>query len=591
MNKLQLYIYKAVRGFKSVQNINPAENIQRHIRDARQAMEVLDYDPAEKYLFYLLSYINEGIFLTILRTIPEKRLDHLASTIFIPNGLIIGKEELAEVVDRTTRIVSNPTVTSEDIAELHELFGKEYPEEEEAPAMVESQGREYAFSYYGGDTEHTLDDFFGNKIYQTEYLKYAGVLLVDGDLGVTAEGVDLTDHKLCEPAVIYPPEEYPNGFAPFVYGHQFNRPFRASLSKTVEIVWRRKGFGDIKETVEVDSPQTFVEVGQIDDSRKIISPSSFYITGHGGKRKIEDVEIVVNGIDITGEHSFSYDDLKNANVVVRAQGFRPYMATLDLAATSQALISLHEQLRVYRFELPVKSTELGSPIKFEIHTKRQLTDSPLEGYSLVEEMKEGSGKSNHLQYTGGVIGVPIKQALIYAGAALVAGFLLGWLVLGSSAVQVADENKAEEPKTQVEQTVVEVKKPEKVVEQKAEQPKPEKKEEGTSEAAPAPKAAAPEVAVTAASIAYLDGNQKWTREELEQQPGLAGLFDDMNAFNLDRIINYWGPKLSKSKRFEKVSYHAKESARKKIFKPEGSYCTDGSISVQAYLYRIDPAKK
>ncbi len=58
MNKLQLYIYKSLRGFKSVRNINPEENVQRHIRDVRKALEILDYDPNEKYLFYLISYIE-----------------------------------------------------------------------------------------------------------------------------------------------------------------------------------------------------------------------------------------------------------------------------------------------------------------------------------------------------------------------------------------------------------------------------------------------------------------------------------------------------------------------------------------------------
>lgn len=55
MNKLQLYIYKSLRGFKSIRNFNPSENVQRHIRDMRHALEILDYDPAEKYLFYLIT--------------------------------------------------------------------------------------------------------------------------------------------------------------------------------------------------------------------------------------------------------------------------------------------------------------------------------------------------------------------------------------------------------------------------------------------------------------------------------------------------------------------------------------------------------
>lgn len=590
MNKLQLYIYKALRGFKSVQNINPAENIQRHIRDVRQALELIEYDPAEKYLFYLLSYVNEGTFFTILRTIPDKPLDHLASTIFVPNGIQISRDELADIVTRTARMVSNPTVTSEDIVELHELFGKEYPVEAEVPETVESQGRTYAFSYYGGATGRSLEDFFGRHIYQTNFLKYSGVLLVDADLGVNVDAADLTYEPLCDPAVLFPPQEMPNGFTPYIFDRVFDRSFRVSLGTSVEIKWKRKGFNDITENVEITEPESTLAAGSIDDSRKNVTRAMFYITAHGGKQTVDNAEISVNGTDITGSHEFSFDDLKSADVVVRAKGYRPYQATLDLAATSQALISLHEQRRIYCFELPVKSSELGSPIRFEIHTKRHLADSPLEGYSLVGEMREGAGRINHLQFTGTAGGIAIKQAAIFIGCALIAGFLLGWLIM-SSGSQKSDG--ASDPAV-TETEIVEVE-PVKTQPVKTEPVKADPVKTETAPQQPQKEEQAAqrqqETAVTAASIAYLDGNAKWTRDELEKLPGLAGLYDDMNNFRLERLSGYWAQKLSKSNRFGKIAYHAKESLNKKIFHPDGTYSSDNSISVQPYLYRIDPAKK
>lgn len=589
MNKLQLYIYKSIRGFKSVQNINPAENVQRHIRENRQALDILDYDPTEKYHFFLINYIPEGTFFTILRTIPDKALDHLASTIFVPNGIIISREELADIIRRTTRMVSNSSVSTEDISELHELFAKEYPVEEEVAAVVESQGRQYAFSYYGGDTGRSFDDFLGEHIYQTDFLKYAGVVLVDADLGVNVDATDLTYEPFYEPAILLPPEPA-NGFSPYIYGKLFDRPYRVSLGKEVEIVWKRKGFDDIQQTVEVTEKEQTVEAESLDGSRKTINRSTFYVSAHGGKQPINDAEITVNGVAITDDHSFSFDELKNASVVIRAQGYLPYQAKLNLAATSQALVSLHEQKRIYGFELPVKSSELGAPIRFEIHTKKQLSDSPLEGYSLIDEMREGAGRYNHLHYTGGNPGIAVRQAFIYIAAALVAGFLLGWLIMRSNG---ADSQASEKETVTTEQTVVEVvpvEQPKKADEKKADEKQEPKPEEQKTPEAPAPTSGAE---VTAASIAYLEGNAKWTREEMERQPGLAGLFDDLNTFRLERISDYWGPKLAKSKRFDKVKFHASESLRKKIFKPEGTYCTggDNTITVQHYLYRIDPAKK
>ena len=67
----------------------------------------------------------------------------------------------------------------------------------------------------------------------------------------------------------------------------------------------------------------------------------------------------------------------------------------------------------------------------------------------------------------------------------------------------------------------------------------------------------------------------------------------MNNFRLTTLEKDWGKKLSKSKRFSKVAHHAGEGFRKKVFKPEGTYCkgeNDNSIKVQSYLNRVDPAK-
>lgn len=595
MKKLQLYIYKSLRGFKSLQNINPSDNVQRHIRDVRNALELIDYDPAEKYVFYLLSYIEEGSFLTILRTIPTKPLDHLASTIFIPNGMKISREDLSNIVNRTSRMLSNPSMSTEQMTELHELFSKEYPEAAEAPAMMASAGREYAFSFYGGDSGREFGDIFGDLLYQTSYLKFAGVLMVDAELGVSVDATDVTDAPVYQPATLLPPEPS-NGFQPFLFGHKFDRPFRVSLGTEAAVVWKRRGFDDIIQSVEVSQPVQSVEPEDFNDSRKTITRSTFYVSANGGKTPIENAEIIVNGVAIEGEHQFSLDELTAAKVSVHAPGFRPYQATLNLAATTQALITLNEQKRIYGFELPVKSTELGSPIRFEIHTKRQLTDSPVEGYSLVDEMREGTGRFNHLHYTG-VGGLPIRQVAIYCGCALLAGFLLGWLIMGGG--KATDETAPETPPA-IEVTVAEPAQPKTKPEPAkpaepapaAEPAKPDEKKDD-AKAKEAEKPASPQAEVTAASITYLDANSKWTRDELEKQPGLAGLFDDLNNFRLERINSYWGPKLKSSKRFAKVAFHAGEGQRKKIFKPEGTYCKDGdkTITVQSYLNKIDPAAK
>lgn len=578
MNKLQLYISKSLRGFKSVRNINPSENVQRHIVDLRHALESLDYNPTEKYLFYLISYIDCGTLFTILRTIPDQPLDHLATTIFVPHGLMITREEMSEIVCRATAMVSNPSVSAEDINDLHRMFSREYPVKSDPAAWVSSDGRDYACCFYGGDTGRSLEEFYADNLYMPAFIGYAGILLVDASLGVESTAVNVSDVRPGPAVRLLPPVDRPDGFVPHIFRHVFDRPFLVSLGSEVTIVWKRGGFEDKTQTVIVNADGMTVEPVSNSDCRKSITPASFYITARASKAPVHGATITVNGVEISDAHPFTYDELKNAEVMIRASGYAPFRGRLDLASTTQALIQLQEQHRIYRFEMPVKSSELGAPIHFEIHTKREFTDSPIEGYVLVDEIKEGAGRSNRLQYAASGAEPARRNIIIAIVAALVAGFLLGWLITGNNGDAKAD--------------IMADSIPVKAEDVREATPAPAPVEQPGQDSAAAPVSNQASGKVTAEAISYLDNNTLWQRDQLEQL-GLNGLFDDMNNYRLRRIVDIWGVKLKASSRFAKVADHARQSQNKKIFKAEGTYCKpgDNSIAVQTYLNRIDPAKK
>ncbi|MDO4320091.1 MAG: hypothetical protein Q4C34_05895 [Bacteroidales bacterium] len=582
MNKLQLYIYKSLRGFKSVRNINPSENVQRHILDVRGALDILDYDPADKYLFYMISYVEEGSFFTILRTIPDGRLDHLATTIFVPRGLRITPEEMDEVVRRTTRMVSNPAVSAEELAELHTTFAKEYPVDREAPMTVASEGREYAWCLYGGDTGRKLIDFYGPMLYQPDYLPYAGVLLIDAELGVTGNGQDLSDMQLSTTVPVLPPASTPEGFSAHIYHHPFDRPYLAPLGGNVTIVWRRQGFEDRSQEVTVVRADQEIEPTSTAESRKAISPASFFVTSQASKAPLPDPMITVNGVEINEARYFTQADLKNAEVAIRCPGYFPFKGTLDLASTTQALIQLQEQRRIYRFELPVKTSELGAPIRFEIHTKRDMTDSPVEGYRLLDDIKEGPTRINHLEYTGSTPGASRRMALMLAAGALIVGFIIGWLCGRPSSPSQATESD-----TTVTETVEVV--PETKPDVKAAPARPAEKPAESRPQTPEATGSGP---VTREAIAYLDDNSRWSRDEMEKHPGLRGLFDDLNNYRIERIIDVWQPKLTASKNFKAVATAAANGRYKPKahFEPGQTYNKPGDnvIVWRTYTFRLDP---
>lgn len=589
MNKLQLYIYKSLRGFKSVRNINPSENVQRHILDVRNALATLDYNPAEKYLFYLISYVDEGSFFTILRTIPSEPLDHLATTIFVPRGLQISPDDMDAVVRRTTRMVSNPSVSAEELAELHSTFAREYAVDRDAPMTVASEGRVYAWCRYGGDTGRSLRDFYGPALYQPAYLPYAGVLLVDADLGVKADVTDLTDMPLATVVPMLPPESSPEGFTPHIYHHLFDRPFAVPLGGTVDIVWRRAGFEDRSQQVLVERAGQEIEPASTAESRKAISPASFYITSQSSKAPITDAVITVNGVEISEARYFTQADLKNADVIIRCQGYFPFHGHLDLAATTQALIQLQEQRRVYRFELPVKSSELGAPIRFEIHSKRDLTESPIEGYVLLDAIREGAGRINHLEYTGSTPGASRRMTAIIAAVALVVGILVGWLIGRPSSPRPEVPAPGSAPAIEASASPAMAQPASEAAKPQAQEPAPTVGEQlAAKPAAAAQEATGP---VSAQAIAYLDQNKRWDRLKMEKL-GIGGLFDDMNNFRFARLTDYWAPRLDKSKNYAEVV----KAVRNGSYKPKVKALAgttynkagDNIINWRSYTYHVDP---
>lgn len=597
MNKLQLYIYMSRRGFKSVRCINPAENVQSLIPQMRHALEKLDYNAAEKYLFYAIRYTDAGTFVTVLRTIPPESADHLASYIYIPNGLKISAAELTDVVQRVTRVVSSPAVTTEQLNDLQQLFSRQYEYDANAPAIAGSAGRDYAVVHYGGTTGRSLADFLGEYIFQPQFLQWSAIILVDSDLQVPASTTVLTDVKVLPTVTLLPPDLSTTKFTPHIYHLPFDRPFRAQLGATIKVRWHRGGFEDLIQSFKVERDGLTLPTPATDDTRKAITPASFYITSQTTKQQIVGAKIRVNGIDIVEAHTFTQQELKNALVEILAPGYAPLRTHLDLASTTQALVQMSEQRKVFRFEIMLRNSSMGAPITFDIPSKNDITESPIEGYEVAEPIREGINRINRLQYAPPV-SITRKWLIIIASAALVIGLGLGMLIdrAGHSspvrdsiqtAVQNAQDNPGGQTQQQQQQQQQPAQQPEKPEQQPAQQ-QPEKPE--TPPATPAAQSNAP---VSAEAIRYLDDNKVWTKEKLDQFPELRGLFEDLNTYNFSKIIDVWGPKLTKSGRFQQVVGSALNWQTRKKFvpKPGETYCKkpgDTEITVYAYRCKIDP---
>ncbi len=584
MNKLQLYINKSGVEYKNIFNLNPDEDVRRCILDVRRALQIPDYDVLEKNTFFFVRYLDSGMLVGVICTSIGQKANHVAAWIFVPYDLRVEAEALMEVVNLVARKISGPSISPEDMAELRAAFSAEYQTNPDAAGIVGNRGEEYAFRYYGGDTDRELIDLLGVYLYQSAYLPYAGVLLVDASLGIECHGTDLSDLPFEQMVEMLPPEVHPDGFKPYLFGQLFAEPLLVPLREQVEIVWRRPGFQDMTQQIAVTEAGMQPECASTGESRKRITPKCFSVTSLSSHRPLTDeCEITVNGINIAEGHSFTQSELANAELTVSCEGYETYSARTNLAQSAQTIIRLRERGKIYNFEISAKSSDIAGMIHFRIHTSGELTESPIDGYELADDIQEGASRSNHLVYDGGDQRKALIRNVIWGVAGAVVGALLMLLCTcrGSEGgnTDQADSTRVEMPAPAAQ---------EQPSTSKTETDKPKETQAQAQASAPAVNSARS----LQAAVEYLDANKSWNKDSLDLFPDLRGLYEDMNTFNHQRLTDVWGPKLKESRHFALVADHAKKGMKKKP-RTKGNRTTynpadDKTISVQSYLNTIDP---
>lgn len=583
MAQIQLYLAKTQGTHKGLVNINPSEEVARHIHDFGAALDILRYDASRPQMFYLISYVDDGLLLTLLRPIEGEEHDHYAATLFFAHGLAINREQLASVLDSVRKAIEPGTDPDADVvAELRRLLAPDYDTEEHTAFFAPSAGAAYAYAYYGAPAPEWAD-YVDHSFYQPEYPKYAGVVLVDTLSGVKGrDGSRNLTAPLTDMCLVYPPKPTREGFMPYLGHSAFRRPILAAKGSTLDIFWRRSGFETVSQRIDVDACTERTPSADTGAARKIITPSSFYVAEQGSRRPIATFSATVNGRIIEGPTPFAYRELTSAQVEITADGYEPFNARLDLATTAQPLVQMRRMDNAYFFELPIVADVPCEPVKFCVTSKKPLRSCPFEGYSTASgSLTEGSDKPNTLIYIGGS-GRRLK--LIFAAsvaAALLLGIVIGCLFGGGTKKEktapVVVEEVVPAPVTRPDTSIQPVVEPE---------PAPEPEEVAQE---PAPASAADPKAATD----YLDANKNWRRGEMEAIPGLEGFFDDLNQYNFDRIKTYWAPLLGDSRNFKAVLHaiegsSTKRSPRKVPHSPNYNSDGDEVINWLKYTYWVDP---
>ncbi len=579
MAQLQLYTTKTRRGFATLVNINPSEDVMRYIHDYSSALRILHYNPAEKQYFLLLRYIDSGLLLTVLRPIIGDEHDNYAATLYIPNGMQIATEDILNTISTVKEFLNGKDPSSADIADMRRFLSKDYPIERKHPHRQQSSGNLYAYALYNGTDKPSLSDYADSEFYQPKFSDYAGVFLLDSQLLVSADihAADLTKPHLTRLLRVNPPLKSPQGFVAYLGRRQFASPILAGEGCSLDIMWQKGGFETLSTPFIVEKDNETPPAPNTSSARRIITPSSFHITEERNQQQASsNFTIKVNGIEIDGPKAFTFSDLKNARVEISAPGYVTFSGNYDLASTSLVLVQMHSLHKTYRFELPLKTPEPSEPAHICIKTKKALHRSPIEGYEVAGgQIIDGSGVSNKLEFNGSNTGRPYTHIIAVAVAGIVvgiiAGILIGFLCFSSKGAEDIATASAENP-------TVESPAPRTV--EKAAEPVAETVE------IPTPKPSGVD------AVKYLDENQVWRRAEMEEIPGLEGLFDDLNSYNFEQLSSTWSKRIEGSKNFDAVmravaGAPTKRDPRRADHNPV--YKADSTaINWLSYTYWIDP---
>lgn len=256
MKKLQLYITMSKGEFRPVVDINAEPEVKALVGDLRSAVCQVDYQASAKNIFYLMKYTDTGVFIIVLRTIPDVVGNYLAAWIFAPYSCRISDKDLYSVVEFVSERVAGHSLTNQIFNEIRQLFNREYEDAPLAPIFAPTDGKAYAYRYYNGNTGTSLADLIGRFRYQACYLPFAGVLMVDAAVSDNVSGTNLTSAPKETMATLLPPSSTgTDGYAPTIYGCRFDVPYFAPMDRTFDVIWCKAGAPDIKQPVNVSKSE------------------------------------------------------------------------------------------------------------------------------------------------------------------------------------------------------------------------------------------------------------------------------------------------------------------------------------------------
>lgn len=542
MNKLGFAIKFASQGAGNAIECNKGQWTNKVV-DIREYLKLFNGLQGTDNIVTFMSFDEGGCFLTQLRAISGRVGDFLSGWIYIPNTIEASGEEIMSAYNYVRNILSQSNL-SDLKDDIESFFSKEYSSKEVATQYVASRGQLYGVRFLG---HYTLKEIVGEHRYQPYYSNYKAVFLLNKEdkVTITKESVsnfrNLTDKDIVETSILVPPTNaslQALGRGTKIHaadGSDFNQPLLVNVGSKATLVLSRIGFENIKFEVNVTSERQVVDLTNVNKTwMKKISASMFTVRNSKQEKIETGVRISVNDTDITFQEILvSEEDCRQALVKVSASGYETSEQKQNLL-NGNCEIVLNRKVKSFQ-----ATVELANGTSAEMTIKSEdlpsTNESPLKGYDYDQDSHGNSilkmnswfvWEQRLWGFLGGLGVLALIVLSLMIGTWIDNGYPMPW-----------DEKKV--------------------------QPTEATTTGGTKEQEPQVKevndsASATDANTLEAAVKYLDEKTVWTKSAMDKYPDLIGLYEDMNNFNLSRLLNEWSTKLASSEKFQKVC----ESANK-----------------------------
>lgn len=497
-----------------------------------------------------MSFDESGCFLTLLRAIPGRAGDFSSGWIYIPNEIEIPTES----IENTSRFVAD-LLSESDLTErknhIEDFFAQEYKQKEIRIKYTPSKyNGKFGFRYFGGDYTYREILEYG---YQSCYSKYQAIFLLEENgvveiaNGQTSNFDNLTSRPLKKQCILKAPShkelEYLGRDVKIKSqnGTEFTSPKVFYKGETVRCTLSREGFEsiDLPPLVIQDEIQTLpIDTGYRYKWQKKITEDMFNVTNNKGETienyqvKINDCAVSPNGILMTEK------DCYKAKVEISATGFETKEATINLLNKSERSFQLKRKTQKIEYDVKMSNGKIG---KMTLSSQNLPKNKwPRKSYPLKWHYLDKSEVK------------PSPVVYIFIVAAFIIGAALGGVIVW---LWLTTKNPSNNSSIDQETATTEV------------QQQPDNKEKMTAKE-------------------YLSDNEIWKRSKMEKYPELQGLFDDLNSFNRNEIIQKWKSRQLGEKMEEVVKLAEKASNNKDNPSLKPTFANGEEIVVKKYIEDI-----